>query len=132
MLLCHWIQPIPKRSRLRHKNFRDISLMPPLPQGTLDLLILQTLANKPRHGYAIARWIEESTDDLLAVQEGALYPALARLERQGWIQSEWKRSELNKQVKVYQLTAKGHTELEIRTQSWKALAGAITKVFNAR
>jgi len=106
--------------------------MPSMPQGTLDLLILQTLATKPRHGYAIARWIEESTDDVLAVQEGALYPALARLERQEWIRSEWARSELNKQVKVYQLTAKGQVELEKRTLSWQALAGAMTKVFNAR
>lgn len=106
--------------------------MPPLPQGTLDLLILQTLANRPRHGYAIARWIEESTDDLLAVQEGALYPALARLHGRGWIRAEWARSELNKDVKVYELTAKGRKELARRALSWQALANAMTKVFNAR
>jgi transcriptional regulator len=106
--------------------------MPPLPQGTLDLLILQTLANRPRQGYAIARWIEESTDDLLAVQEGALYPALSRLHQKGWIKAEWARSELNKDVKVYELTAKGRKELAKRTSSWQALANAMTKVFNAR
>ena len=105
--------------------------MPPLPQGTLDLMILQTLAKRPRHGYAIARWIEESTDDLLAVQEGALYPALARLHQRGWIRAEWARSELNKDVKVYQLTPKGRKELVKRASSWQALANAMTKVFNA-
>jgi transcriptional regulator len=106
--------------------------MPTIPQGTLDLLILQTLSRKPLHGYAIARWIESNTDDLLAVQEGALYPALSRLQQKRWIKAKWAVSDLNKQVKVYELTASGHTELERRTQSWRALARAMTKVFNAR
>ena len=105
--------------------------MPPLPQGTLDLMILQTLARRPRHGYAIARWIEESSDDLLAVQEGALYQALARLHQRGWIRAEWARSELNKDVKVYQLTPRGRKELAKRTSSWQVLANAMTKIFNA-
>jgi len=106
--------------------------MPPLPQGTLDLLVLQTLSTKPRHGYAIARWIEESTDDVLAVQEGALYPALARLERQKWVRAKWATSELNKKVRVYELTARGAKELDRRTRNWKAMTGAVTKVFDAR
>lgn len=106
--------------------------MPTIPQGTLDLLILQTLSKKPSHGYAIARWIEASTDDLLAVQEGALYPALSRLQQKGWIRAEWAVSDLNKQIKVYELTVKGRAELKRRTQSWQALANAMTKVFNAR
>jgi transcriptional regulator len=106
--------------------------MPPLPQGTLDLLILQTLSVKPSHGYAIARWIEASTDDVLAVQEGALYPALGRLQRRGWIRAEWARSELNKDVKVYELTAKGRIELHSRTASWQALAGAMAKMLKVR
>jgi PadR family transcriptional regulator PadR len=106
--------------------------MPTIPQGTLDLLILQTLSKKPSHGYAIARWIEASTDDLLAVQEGALYPALSRLQQKGWIKAEWAVSDLNKQIKVYELTVKGRAELKKRTQSWQALANAMTKVFNAR
>lgn len=106
--------------------------MPTIPQGTLDLLILQTLSRKPLHGYAIARWIESSTDDLLAVQEGALYPALSRLQQKGWIEAEWAVSDLNKLIKVYELTAKGRIELKKRTQSWHALASAMTKVFNAR
>lgn len=106
--------------------------MPTIPQGTLDLLILQTLSRKPLHGYAIARWIETSTDDVLAVQEGALYPALSRLQQKGWIKAEWAVSDLNKQIKVYELTATGRIELKKRTQSWHDLAGAMTKVFNAR
>jgi len=106
--------------------------MPTIPQGTLDLLILQTLSRKPSHGYAIARWIEASTDDLLAVQEGALYPALSRLQQKGWITAKWAVSELNKQIKVYELTVTGRAELKKRTHSWLALANAMTKVFNAR
>ena len=106
--------------------------MPTIPQGTLDLLILQAVSRRPMHGYAIARWIEASTDDLLAVQEGALYPALSRLQQKGWITAEWAVSDLNKDIKVYELTAKGRTELRRRTQSWQALARAMTKVFNAR
>ena len=72
------------------------------------------------------------TDDLLAVQEGALYPALARLHQKGWIKAEWARSELNKEIKVYELTAKGRKELAKRMLSWQELANAMTKVFNAR
>jgi PadR family transcriptional regulator, regulatory protein PadR len=106
--------------------------MPTIPQGTLDLLILQTLARRPRHGYAIARWIEEATDDVLAVQEGALYPALGRLQERGWIRAKWTRSELNKDVKTYELTVKGHAELERRTLNWQALAGAVAKLIKAR
>jgi transcriptional regulator len=106
--------------------------MPTLPQGTLDLLILQTLAKGPRHGYAIARWIEETTDDVLAIEEGALYPALYRLQHRGWIKAEWARSELKKDIKVYELTADGRIELAKRTASWAALTGAMTKVMKAR
>jgi transcriptional regulator len=103
-----------------------------IPQGTLDLLILRTLAAAPRHGYGIARWIEDTTDDVLAVQEGALYPALARLERQGWLRAAWQRSELNKDIKVYALTPAGRAELRKRTADWAALTGAMRKVLNAR
>jgi transcriptional regulator len=103
-----------------------------IPQGTLDLLILRTLAHGRRHGYAIARWIEDTTDDVLAVEEGALYPALARLQQRGWIDAEWRRSELNKDIKVYALTAGGRAELKRRTADWTALAGAMRKVLNAR
>jgi PadR family transcriptional regulator PadR len=103
-----------------------------IPQGTLDLLILRTLARGARHGYAIARWIEETTDDVMAVEEGALYPALARLLKRGWIQAEWQRSDLNKDIKVYELTAAGRVELKKRTADWAALTTAMDKVLNAR
>jgi transcriptional regulator len=106
--------------------------MPTIPQGTLDLLILQAISRRPMHGYAIARWIEASTDDLLAVQEGALYPALSRLQHKGWIKAAWGVSELSKQIKVYDLTVKGRAGLKRRTQGWMDLASAMTKVFNTR
>jgi transcriptional regulator len=106
--------------------------MPTIPQGTLDLLILQAVSRRPMHGYAIARWIEHATDDLLAVQEGALYPALSRLQNKGWVDAEWGLSELNKQIKVYAMTAAGRAALKSRTESWQALARAMTKVFKAR
>ena len=103
-----------------------------IPQGTLDLLILRTLARGARHGYAIARWIEGTTDDVMAVEEGALYPALARLLKRGWIQAEWQRSELNKDIKVYELTVSGRAELKKRTADWAALTAAMDKVLKAR
>ena len=103
-----------------------------IPQGTLDLLILRTLARGARHGYAIARWIEETTDDVMAVEEGALYPALARLQKRGWIQAEWQRSELKKDIKVYELTVSGRAELKKRTADWAALTAAMDKVLKAR
>jgi PadR family transcriptional regulator PadR len=103
-----------------------------IPQGTLDLIILRTLARGPRHGYAIARWIEDTTDDALAIEEGALYPALYRLQRRGWIHAEWARSELGKDIKVYQLTAEGRVELRKRSAGWTALVAAMNKVEKAR
>jgi PadR family transcriptional regulator PadR len=103
-----------------------------IPQGTLDLLILRTLARGARHGYAIARWIEETTDDVLAIEEGALYPALARLLRRGWIQAEWRRSDVNRDIKVYELTVSGRAELKKRTASWAELTSAMAKVLKAR
>lgn len=104
---------------------------PSLPQGTLDLLILRTLAGGPRHGYSIARWIEETTTDVLRIEEGSLYPALYRMQRRGWISAKWGRSELGKDIKLYQLTAKGRTELRSRTADWGQLTDAVTKVLKA-
>jgi PadR family transcriptional regulator len=104
---------------------------PSLPQGTLDLLILRTLASGPRHGYAIARWIEDTTTDVLRIEEGSLYPALYRMERREWIAAEWARSELGKDIKVYALTAKGRAELSARTAEWGRLTDAIAKVLQA-
>jgi transcriptional regulator len=103
-----------------------------IPQGTLDLLILRTLAKGARHGYGIARWIEETTDDAMAVEEGALYPALARLLKRGWIQAEWQRSDLNKDIKVYELTISGRAELKKRIADWASLTTAMNKVLKSR
>lgn len=103
-----------------------------LLQGTLDLLILKTLAWGPRHGYAVARWILETTDDVLRVEEGALYPALHRLERRGWIESEWGLSENNRRAKYYQLTADGRAELAARRRTWTRYATAVERVLAAR
>lgn len=99
-----------------------------LPQGTLDLLILQTLAGGPRHGYAIARSIEDVTDDALRVEEGSLYPALYRMQHRGWIAAEWGRSDLGKDIKLYELTAKGRAQLRKRTAEWGHLTAAVAKV----
>src|SRR5262249_26171714 len=100
----------------------------PTPQGTLDLLILQTLVHGPRHAYGIARWLEQTTDDGLAVEEGALYPALYRMWRRGWIRAAWRQSDSGKDIKVYELTADGKAELKRRTTDWTAVAAAMAKV----
>jgi transcriptional regulator len=100
----------------------------PLPQGTLDLLILKTLADGPRHGYAVARWIEEVTGDALSVEEGSLYPALYRMESRAWIKAEWAQSEIGKDIKLYALTAKGRTELKRKTAQWQGMTSAVAKV----
>jgi PadR family transcriptional regulator, regulatory protein PadR len=98
-------------------------------QGTLDALILKTLSWGPRHGYAIARWIEDSTDDALEIEEGSLYPALYRLERQGWIKPAWDVSEeTGKRIKVYSLTAAGRAQLRRETERWQQLSGAVSKI----
>ena len=100
----------------------------PLLQGTLDLLVLRTLAWGPRHGYAIARWIEETTDDVLRVEEGSLYPALYRMQRKGWIRSDWGESEIRKPIRIYSLTPKGRAELRTQTAHWEAVVAAMAKV----
>jgi transcriptional regulator len=103
----------------------------PLPQGTLDLLILKTLASGARHGYGLARWLEETTDDVLSVQEGALYPALYRMERRGWVKAEWSQSDIGKDIKRYALTPKGRTELKRKSAQWDGLTSAVAKVMRA-
>jgi transcriptional regulator len=99
-----------------------------LLHGTLDALILKTLLPGPRHGYAIARWIEEATDELLQIEEGSLYPALYRMERKEWITAEWGVSELNRRVKLYRLTPTGRKQLSDETEQWARFAAAISKV----
>ena len=99
-----------------------------LLQGTLDVLVLKTLSWGPRHGYAIARWIRDTTDDVLRIEEGALYPALHRMERRGWIEAEWGLSENNRRAKYYQLTAAGRRQLGAEATSWSRYSEAVTKV----
>ena len=102
-----------------------------LVQGTLDVLILKTLSWGPRHGYAVARWLHDTSGDVLRVEEGALYPALHRLERRGWIESEWGLSENNRRAKYYQLTRQGRQQLRAKASSWARYAGAVSKVLAA-
>lgn len=99
-----------------------------LLQGTLDLLVLKTLSWGPAHGYSVASWIQQITDDLLRVGEGSLYPALHRLEERGLVASDWRRSENNRVAKFYRLTAAGRQQLRSETASWTRFAGAIAKV----
>jgi PadR family transcriptional regulator, regulatory protein PadR len=100
-------------------------------QGTLDVLILKTLSWGPRHGYAIARWIRETTDDVLQIEEGALYPALHRMEKRGWIESEWGLSENNRRAKYYQLTTAGRRQLRAESSVWSRYSVAVTRVLGA-
>ncbi|HVR11747.1 MAG TPA: PadR family transcriptional regulator [Thermoanaerobaculia bacterium] len=100
----------------------------PLLQGTLDVLILKTLSRGPRHGYAIARWLEEATEDALQIEEGSLYPALYRMERRGWIEAEWGISELNRKAKFYRLTPAGRSQLDAETAQWESFTAAVSKV----
>ncbi len=99
-----------------------------LLQGTLDVLILKTLSWGPRHGYAVARWLLDTSGDVLRVEEGALYPALHRLERQGWIEAEWGLSENNRRAKYYQLTSAGRQQLRSKATSWARYAAAVSRV----
>jgi transcriptional regulator len=95
--------------------------------GTLDLLVLKAVSWGPRHGYAIGRWIRETTADVLVVQEGALYPALHRLERRGLLSEEWRVSETGRQAKYYALTPAGRKQLRVERKRWEAFAGAVAR-----
>ena len=99
-----------------------------LVQGTLDLLILKALALEPMHGWAMAARIRQLSNDVLLVQQGSLYPALQRLEHQGWISAKWGVSEQKRRAKYYALTRAGRTQLEKETASWERLAAAVTLV----
>ena len=96
-----------------------------LLKGTLDLLIMKALTFGPRHGYGLARWLEESSHDLLRIEEGSLYPALSRMEKRGWIRSEWGSSETNRKAKYYHLTARGRDQLEAQAGGWERLVEAM-------
>lgn len=100
-------------------------------RGTLDLLVLKGLSWGTAHGYAIARWIEMATNDVLAVGEGTLYPALHRLEERGWVEAAWGTSENNRRAKFYTLTPTGRTQLRLEQASWKRYAEAVFAALSA-
>lgn len=99
-----------------------------LVQGTLDMLVLKALARGTKHGYAVAEWIHETSEDVLRVEEGALYPALHRLELRGWLTSEWGTSENNRRAKYYSLTKTGQKQLAAETEHWGRMTAAIARV----
>jgi len=102
-----------------------------LLQGTLQVLILKALHAGPTHGYGVARWIEETTDDVLRVEEGSLYPALRRLEDKGFISSAWGLSENNRRARFYALTTAGRTHLQREAEAWMRSSGAVTRALRA-
>ena len=99
--------------------------------GTLDLLVLKTLSWGARHGYAIARWIRDTSDEAIAVEDRALYLALHRLEDRGWVRSDWGLSENNRRAKYYTLTAAGRAQLRAKVSHWDRYAAAVFKIVNA-
>src|SRR4051812_21014142 len=103
-----------------------------LLQGTLDLLILKTLSWGPAHGYAVARWIQQLTSEVLTVGEGSLYPALHRLEERDWVRAEWRLSENNRRAKFYSLTVLGRRQLQAETDSWSRFVDAVGSVLRAK
>ena len=103
-----------------------------LLQGTLDLLILKALSWGPAHGYAVARWLEQLTDQVLLVGEGSLYPALHRLEKRGWVASQWKVSGNNQRAKYYRLTTAGRRQLTNEQSRWTQLVEAMTSLLKPR
>jgi PadR family transcriptional regulator PadR len=101
---------------------------PDLLPGTLDLLILRTLQTEALHGWAISERIQQISGDVLQVNQGSLYPALHRLEHQGWIEAEWAVSELGRRAKYYELTASGRRQLAVETREWERMSAAIGRV----
>jgi len=102
----------------------------PIPQGTLDMLILQIVSLEPAHGYGIAQRLEQISRSAVHVNQGSLYPALHRLEQKGWLHSEWKQSETGREAKFYSLTSSGRRQLRIEKNSWARLTGAVQLVFD--
>lgn len=102
-----------------------------LPQGTLDLLILRTLALAPQHGWAISERLQQISRDALRIQQGSLYPALHRLERRRWIKASWGTSDNNRRAKYYELSRRGRKQLELEKESWRKLTAAIAQVLES-
>src|ERR1041385_8711002 len=97
----------------------------PIPQGTLDMLILQILSLQPAHGYGIAQRLEQISKSVVRVNQGSLYPALHRLKQKGWLKAEWKQSETGRDAKFYSLTRAGQKQLRVEKESWARLAAAV-------
>jgi PadR family transcriptional regulator PadR len=102
-----------------------------LPQGTLDLLILKTLALEPQHGWAISERVQQISRDVLQIQQGSLYPALHRLERRGWIKARWGTSDNNRRARFYELTRAGRKQLQLEQTAWRKLAAAVAQILEA-
>jgi transcriptional regulator len=102
----------------------------PIPQGTLDMLILQILTLGPAHGYSIAQRLEQISKAVVQVNQGSLYPALHRLEQKRWLASQWKPSETGREAKFYSLTQAGRKQLAVEKESWARLTGAVELIFN--
>lgn len=103
-----------------------------LMQGTLTVLILKALSCAPLHGYGIARWIEQASDEGLLVEEGSLYPTLHRLEARGWVRSEWRISATNRRVKTYTITDQGRRQLRAELAQWDRFSAVVSRVLRAR
>ena len=102
----------------------------PIPQGTLDMLVLQILSLEPAHGYAIAQRIQQVSREAVKVNQGSLYPALHRLEQKRWLKSEWRQSETGREAKFYSLTRSGRTQLAVEKTSWDRLTASVRLIFN--
>jgi transcriptional regulator len=102
----------------------------PIPQGTLDMLILQILSLEAAHGYAIAQRLQQVSRDAVQINQGSLYPALHRLEQRGWLDAEWRPSDTGRESKVYRLTRKGRKQLEVEKQEWSKLTTAVQLIFS--
>ena len=102
----------------------------PIPQGTLDMLILQILSLEPAHGYGVAQRLEQISKSVVQVNQGSLYPALHRLEQKGWLKAEWRQSETGREAKFYSLTRSGQRQLRAEKDSWAHLTGAVKLIFD--
>jgi PadR family transcriptional regulator PadR len=104
----------------------------PLLQGTLDVMILKALSTDSMHGYGVAVWLEQCTDNVLQIEEGSLYPALHRMQRKGWLDAEWGLSDNNRRAKYYRITPAGQKHLRQESASWEQFAGAVSTVLGTR
>jgi PadR family transcriptional regulator, regulatory protein PadR len=102
-----------------------------LVQGSLDIIVLKTLSWQPMHGFGIARWIQQTTEDVLQVEEGSLYPSLYRMENRGWLKSEWRITENNRRAKYYRLTAPGRRQLAEQSANWETFVTAMSRVLRS-